>query len=264
MSDKRPAFQWYPKDYLTDERVVVMTLEEEAAYRRLMDFCWLHVSLPDDMNKMGAMCKTDGTHMAVLWDAISECFYKHEGRWFHPRLDLERKKQDAHREAKVRAGKRGAKARWEKEENGSAKVPPMAKDSPSSASASASAPSGKETADAQGRIFPETEVLEVGTIEPMKANELLKEWIDRQELPPDGKEKGRQAGKAKQICEKHSREDIIKAFNGMGQLFPHSDGTPWDLFDLDRKFSNAKQAILNHPEIQQMKRQREIEEELGI
>ena len=62
MTEKAPAFQWYPKDYLSDLNVVVMTLEEEGAYRRLMDYCWLHGSIPDDMAALGAMCKnTDST-----------------------------------------------------------------------------------------------------------------------------------------------------------------------------------------------------------
>lgn len=129
MAEKRPAFQWYPKDYLTDERVVPMTLEEEGAYRRLMDYCWLHGSLPNDMARLAAMCKASADHMAELWPAIEPCFQLVENRWIHPRLEIERRKQDNYRKAKSKAGKRGAKARWEKEENGTAIVLPMANDS---------------------------------------------------------------------------------------------------------------------------------------
>jgi hypothetical protein len=116
-------------------------------------------------------------------------------------------------------------------------------------------------ADAQGRIFSD---LDVGTEDngQMKANELLGVWIDRQAVPPDSKEKSRQAGKAKHICKAHSREDIAAAFNGMNQVYPYSKGESWDLFDLERKFSKAKQAILNHPEIRAARRREEIEREL--
>lgn len=119
---------------------------------------------------------------------------------------------------------------------------------------------GKE--DAQGRIFPEEEI-DVSGNGILKPNELLGEWIDRQTSPPDKSEKVKQAGKAKQLCTKHSRNDIVKAFHGMNQLFPYSDGTPWDLFDLDRLFSKAKEAVVNHPGIKAMKRRQELEEELG-
>ena len=115
MTDKRPAFQWYPKDYLTDENVVVMTLEEEGAYRRLIDYCWLHGSLPNDTERMAPLCKTDGTRMAQLWPAIEPCFQQMNGdanRLVHPRLEKERKKQDEYREKKSRAGKAGADKRW--------------------------------------------------------------------------------------------------------------------------------------------------------
>jgi len=150
MGDKRPAFQWYPKDYLTDENVIPMTLEEEGAYRRLIDHCWLHGSIPDDMDRLGAMCKTSGEHLAELWPAIEPCFRKKGQRWYHPRLDLERRKQDNHRKAKSEAGKAGAKARWENEENGSAMNLPMAKNGSSFASASATATATTSEAKASG------------------------------------------------------------------------------------------------------------------
>ena len=139
---KAPAFQWYPKDYLTDENVVLMTLEEEGAYRRLMDYCWLQGSLPNDMKALAAMCKNvTPERMAELFFAIGRCFTLANGRLYHPRLEREKQAQLERREAKQKAGKKGAKARWGNkiQDNGSAMVLPMAKNGSSSASASASA-----------------------------------------------------------------------------------------------------------------------------
>jgi hypothetical protein len=34
---KPPAYQWYPKDYESDEAVRLMTYEQEGIYRRLLD-----------------------------------------------------------------------------------------------------------------------------------------------------------------------------------------------------------------------------------
>ena len=75
----------------------------------------------------------------------------------HPRLEIERKKQDEHKKAKSRAGSRGAKARWDKKENGVAIDSPMAENghpinSPmaengsSSSSSSSSSPTDTYTA----------------------------------------------------------------------------------------------------------------------
>ena len=118
MTDKRPAFQWYPKDYLTDENVLPMTLEEEGAYRRLIDYCWLHGSIPNDPKRMAPLCKCDSAHMEELWPAIEPCFRLMNGdakRLVHPRLLKERKKQDEYRKKKSDAGKIGAEKRWGKD-----------------------------------------------------------------------------------------------------------------------------------------------------
>lgn len=115
MSDKRPAFQFYPKDYLSDENVMVMSLEEQGAYIRLMSFCWLEGSIPADTERMAKLCFVDGKRMAELWQSLESCFSPHPkkpGRMTHPRLDEEREKQDEHRKKRQEAGKAGADARW--------------------------------------------------------------------------------------------------------------------------------------------------------
>lgn len=115
MPDKRPAFQWYPKDYLTDENVVVMSLAEEGAYRRLIDYCWLHGTLPNDMARLAMLCKCDERYMKDMWSAIEPCFQEQNGnanRLVHPRLEKERAKQDEYKKQKSEAGKKGARKRW--------------------------------------------------------------------------------------------------------------------------------------------------------
>lgn len=138
MIDKSPAFQWYPKDYLTDENVMVMTLEEEGAYRRLMDHCWLQGSIPNDMRSLAALCKNITTsRMKKLWLNLQSCFQLDGDRWIHPRIEKERAKQKARKQAKSAAGSKGAAKRWGKQSHSSAIGLPLANDSPSSASASA-------------------------------------------------------------------------------------------------------------------------------
>ena len=115
MTLKRPAFQWYPKDYLTDLNVVGMTLEEEGAYRRLIDYCWLNGSIPADGRRMAPLCKCGPEKMAELWPSIAPCFRTHPTDpklLIHPRLEKELEKQDRYREMKSEAGRAGARARW--------------------------------------------------------------------------------------------------------------------------------------------------------
>jgi len=139
--NQRPAFQWYPKDYLTDINVVSMTLEEEGAYRRLIDYCWLNGTIPADTKRMAPLCKCQADKMAELWPAIEPCFRPHpkEVKWLiHPRLERERIKQDEHLKKKSRAGKAGAKARWGKDGDSTAMLLPIADDSSPSSSPSPS------------------------------------------------------------------------------------------------------------------------------
>lgn len=141
--DKRPSFQWYPKDYLADENVVLMSLEEQGAYVRLMCFCWLEGSIPCELPKLARLCGVSPADMERLWTGVENCFVRVGDRMTHPRLDTERKKQDAYKEAKKKAGRKGAKAKHDKAKAGSATVLPQAKSAFSSASPSAS-PSARE------------------------------------------------------------------------------------------------------------------------
>ena len=150
---KRPSFQWYPKDYLTDLSIEVMTLEEEGAYRRLMDYEWLHTGLPNDMAQLAKLCRITEARFKKLWPALEPCFKPNRKgtRLIHPRLAAERRKQDLHHKQKSNAGKKGAAARHgdtsgtakTKDKAGTATVLPVAESS-SRALSSSSASAVKE------------------------------------------------------------------------------------------------------------------------
>lgn len=90
---------------------------------------------------------------------------------------------------------------------------------------------------------PDPGVLERGERDdgkqPGSPDWLVAEWIDEQPSRPSGKEISRQAGVADRICSGQPRDRVVLARLGIGNLYPHSDGEPWDLFDLERKFSKA-------------------------
>lgn len=161
MENRSPAFQWYPKDHLTDENVIGMTLEEEGAYRRLIDYCWLHGSIPNEFPRMALLCKVGADRMEELWVAIQPCFKEHQNsdnRLIHPRLEKEIEKQQEHREKKVAAGKAGAKKRWKKSGNGTTIADPtqlpLANDGFSSSSSSPSSKSIQESFDEFWTAYP--------------------------------------------------------------------------------------------------------------
>jgi len=129
VADKRPAFQFYPKDYLADELVALMTLEQEGAYVHLLSYCWLEGSIPADSSLLARLCRVPEADMERIWVGVEKCFRRSGERYTHPRLDLERQKQDAYCKAKSDAGKAGAKAKHEKDNSGSATVLPVAESS---------------------------------------------------------------------------------------------------------------------------------------
>jgi uncharacterized protein YdaU (DUF1376 family) len=95
---KAPAFQFYPKDFLTDENVRVMSLQERGAYITLICLCWTEGSLPSDANRLARLCGIPSTMFRKLWPAIAVCFREAgDDRLIHPRLEREREKQTSYR-----------------------------------------------------------------------------------------------------------------------------------------------------------------------
>lgn len=91
---KSPAFQFYPADYLADEKVQLMTLEEEGAYLRSLAFCWREGSIPSDPQTLSRLI---GKGCSVeIARVVQGCFNhpsKDASRMMHPRLECEREKQ---------------------------------------------------------------------------------------------------------------------------------------------------------------------------
>lgn len=106
---------WYGREFYADENVLVMTLEQEAAYMRLLWNCWQEGSIPDDPPKLAAICK----NMAVkkfertIWQALAGCFTKaSDGRLVNPKVEALRAAKNQRKTEWSEAGKRGAEKRW--------------------------------------------------------------------------------------------------------------------------------------------------------
>jgi uncharacterized protein YdaU (DUF1376 family) len=109
---KKPAFQFYPGDYLSSSRVAMMTLEEEGAYLRLLCYCWAHGSIPADPEKIARLIgKGASTTLATTLQPMFKQDPSDPLQLRHERLDAERDKQAEWAEKSSRGGKMSAEAR---------------------------------------------------------------------------------------------------------------------------------------------------------
>lgn len=135
---KSPWYPWFPRDFAADEPVMLMSLEQEGAYRRLLDHQWLHGSIPADLGQLAVICKMlPAARMRSVWAGVSRCFEAVEGtdRLVNPRLERVRDTAEEHRERQRQNGSKGARKRWQKDGDtngdptGDAIEVPMAKNS---------------------------------------------------------------------------------------------------------------------------------------
>jgi len=128
-----PAFQFYPADWLSDEKVISMSMAGEGVYVHLLCYCWREGSIPADRSAIGLLCK--GYNGPGIDEALT-CFVpsRKRGRLINKRVESERRKQENFRKLKQDAGLRGAESRWHPHGN---RIPSaMANDGSSSLSSS--------------------------------------------------------------------------------------------------------------------------------
>lgn len=111
-TEKAPAFQFYPQDYLSSSRVAFMTLEEEGAYIRLLCYCWTMGSIPKDPELCARLAGKGCSVQAAtnVQRAFNECSTNPQ-RLVHDRLEIEREKQRLRRESASNAGKKSGALR---------------------------------------------------------------------------------------------------------------------------------------------------------
>ena len=115
--EKAPHMPWYGREFYSDENVIVMTLEQEAAYLRLLWNCWQEGSIPRDTAKLAAISKNVAPRRfeRMIWPALVNCFTETpDGRLMHPKVEALRAAKNHFRAECSEAGKRGAGIRWAK------------------------------------------------------------------------------------------------------------------------------------------------------
>lgn len=112
MTQKPPAYQWYPKDILASVRVAEMPADVECWYRRALDFCWVNGSLPADPQRCAAIIGKGCTVKGAEWVLKMFVFSRKDStQKIHDRQEIERKKQAENRRKNSKAGKISAEKR---------------------------------------------------------------------------------------------------------------------------------------------------------
>lgn len=112
MGDKAPAYQWYPKDYESDEAVKLMTYEQEGIYRRLLDHQALHGGIPADVQEIAILVpKVPARRFLALWPRIAGKFKLVDGRLVNEKLEKVKASTAAFKAARVEGGRNSAASR---------------------------------------------------------------------------------------------------------------------------------------------------------
>jgi hypothetical protein len=67
-------------------------------------------------------------------------------------------------------------------------------------------------------------------------------WVLSQRLSPTGPDRAKQGAAAQRLAGRYCPRRLAVALYGIRLLWEHQDGgSPWDLFDLERKFAKASE-----------------------
>jgi uncharacterized protein YdaU (DUF1376 family) len=102
---------FYVKEFLADEAVQLMDLDEVGAYTLLLLHQWTHGSVPSDIAALGKICKnTKAGPMRRIWRAMADKFPATSGdpnRLQNQKLERVRAEQEAFLENRRASGKAG-------------------------------------------------------------------------------------------------------------------------------------------------------------
>ena len=113
--EKRPYMPFYGREFYQDENVMLMTLEQEGAFKRLLWNCWQEGSIPSDLAKLAAICKNTPLKIFEkrIWPALKVCFTPTEdGRLINNKIERVRQESQKYRDGQSERGRLGAEKRW--------------------------------------------------------------------------------------------------------------------------------------------------------
>ena len=107
MKEKAPAFQFYPKDWLSEPNLRGAPLVAKGAYIDLLAICWMEQSLPADDEELRRLAGATVEEWSICSTYVERLFRRDpedNERLFHPRLEEEREKHRQRREQTTKAG----------------------------------------------------------------------------------------------------------------------------------------------------------------
>jgi hypothetical protein len=105
---KAPLFQWYAKDWETDERVRLMGFDAFGLLVHCLNYDWLNGGLPADLGDLAHILGSPLAHVRRIWPRVAPFFVERDGRLFNPELERQRRGYEEFRESRQNA----ANARW--------------------------------------------------------------------------------------------------------------------------------------------------------
>lgn len=116
--EESPAYLRYPQIWENSETVMLMTLEQEGAYSKLLDHQWKNGSIPNDLTTLAKICKNvDRETMERIWVLVRLCFEPVPGfptRLFNPVLEEIRASKQAKWKGNSEKASFAANTRWAK------------------------------------------------------------------------------------------------------------------------------------------------------
>ena len=113
MTSPRPDtwMPWYIGDYQRD--TMHLDADQDGAYRRLIDACWVrHGLLPDDDAQFAVITKLGPKRWKAARPVVAVFFQITPDGWRHKRVDAELLKAKANTEARQLGGQKTAAKRW--------------------------------------------------------------------------------------------------------------------------------------------------------
>lgn len=117
-TNKSPAFQFYTRDFMSCDKVMLMSNQEVGGYIMLLCQCWNRGSLPIDEDELALYARMTPSVWAESRDRIMVCFVRSKKGWEHKRLKAEKKKQKENSKARSKSARIGVQMRKAAKDSG--------------------------------------------------------------------------------------------------------------------------------------------------
>jgi uncharacterized protein YdaU (DUF1376 family) len=99
---------WYPSDYL--KKTITLTLEEDAIYRRSIDFLWQNPQgIPKETRRLCLALRIDSSNIQMAISILDQYLTLENGFYFSQRVTEEREKAIHNRETQRLNGSKGGR-----------------------------------------------------------------------------------------------------------------------------------------------------------